>query len=214
MPPFFVDIVHDDLLIEIQTGSFSSVRDKLRRLAKRQRVLLVYPIAREKYIVKLNAARDEVISRRRSPKKGRVTDLFDELVRMPTLIQHPNFSLEVVIVREEEIRCDDGEGSWRRKGVSILNQILTEVLRTERFERGEDFLALLPPDMDTPFTNREVAEGTGMRIRTARRMTYCLRKMGVIEKVGTRGRAYLFDVATETQGNKASERRQRQERWG
>jgi hypothetical protein len=33
-----------------------------------------------------------------------------------------------------------------------------------------------------------------MRIRTARRMTYCLRKMGVIEKVGTRGRAYLFAI--------------------
>lgn len=195
--PFFVDIVRDDLLVEIQTGNFSSIRDKLRRLAEAHRVLLVYPIAKEKYIVKLTAARDEVISRRRSPKKGRVTDLFDELVRMPTLIQHPNFALETVIIREEEIRCDDGEGSWRRGGVSILNQKLTEVLRTERFERGEDFLALLPSSLGTPFTNRELAEGTGMRIRTARRMTYCLRKMGVIEKVDTRGRAYLFAIVEE-----------------
>ncbi|MFO7918657.1 MAG: hypothetical protein R6V13_11305 [Anaerolineae bacterium] len=195
--PFLVDIVRDDLLIEIQTGNFCSIRDKLRRLAEEHRVLLVYPIAQEKYIVKLTAARDEIISRRKSPKKGCVTDLFDELVRMPTLIQHPNFILETAIIREEEVRCDDGQGSWRRKGVSILNQELTEVLCTERFERGEDFLALLPPDLGTPFTNRELAEGTGMRIRTARRMTYCLRKMDIIEKVGTRGRAYLFDVAGE-----------------
>jgi hypothetical protein len=192
-----VDIVRDDLLIEIQTGNFSSIRDKLRRLAEVHRVLLVYPIAQEKYILKLMASQDEVISHRKSPKKGRVTDLFDELVRMPTLMEEPNFSLEAAIIREEEIRCDDGEGSWRRRGVSILNQTLTEVLCTERFDRGKDFLTLLPPDLGTPFTNRELAEGTGMRIRTARRMTYCLREMGVIEKVGTRGRAYLFAIVGE-----------------
>lgn len=192
-----MDVARDDLLIEIQTGSFSSIRDKLRRLVEKHRVLLVYPIAQEKYIVKFTASRDEIISRRKSPKRGRVTDLFDELVRMPALIEDPNFSLETAIIREEEIRCDDGEGSWRRKGVSILNQKLTEVLCTERFERGRDLLALLPPDLGTPFTNRELAEGTGMRIRTARRMTYCLREMGVIEKVGTRGRAYLFAVTGE-----------------
>ncbi|MEA3406541.1 MAG: hypothetical protein U9R48_00485 [Chloroflexota bacterium] len=194
MGPFVVDIVQDDLLIEIQTGNFSSIKDKVRRLAEEHRVLLVYPIAQEKYIVKLAASRDEVISRRKSPKKGRVTDLFDELVRMPTLIEDPNLSLETIIIREEEIRCDDGKGSWRRRGVSILNQKLIEVLRTERFNRGKDFLALLPPGLGTPFTNRELADGTNMRIRTARRMTYCLRKMGVIEKVGMRGRAYLFAI--------------------
>ncbi len=194
MGRFVIDIVRDDLLIDVQTSNFSSIKEKLAWLVKDHRVLLVYPVAEEKYIVRLTAAQDEVISRRKSPKKGRVTDLFDELVRIPALINDENLAIEVVIIREEEIRCEDGKGSWRRKGVSILDQELTEVLRTRRFANKKDLVSLLPDDLEMPFTNRELAESAGIRMRNAGRMTYCLRQMGAIDKVGKRGRAFLLEI--------------------
>ena len=48
---FFIDVVRDELLIEIQTGGFSPLKKKLRQLTKSHPVRLVYPIAAEKWLV-------------------------------------------------------------------------------------------------------------------------------------------------------------------
>ena len=77
-----VDVVQGDLLVEIQTRSFSSIMKKLRRLVKDHRVKLVHPVPYMKWIVRLD--RDEKqVSRRKSPKRGRVEEVFRELVYMP-----------------------------------------------------------------------------------------------------------------------------------
>ena len=50
---FVIDIVRDDLLLEIQTGSFASIKSKLVDLIRAHRIRLVYPIPQEKWILKL-----------------------------------------------------------------------------------------------------------------------------------------------------------------
>jgi hypothetical protein len=187
-----VDVLREDLLIEIQTTSLIKIRDKLRELVREHHVLLVHPIAREKWIVQLDPASGERIGRRKSPKRGRITDLFTELVHLPTLINHPNLALEVLFIQEEELRCADGQGSWRRRGVSIVGHELLDVVERRRFNSGGDFLALLPEGLEAPFTNRDLARGLNIRLRQARRMTYCLRKMRVLKTEGKRGRELLF----------------------
>jgi hypothetical protein len=187
-----VDVLRDDLLIEIQTASLTKIRDKLHDLVRDHRVLLVHPIAREKWIVQLDPESGERIGRRKSPKRGRLTDLFTELVHLPTLVNHPNLSLEVLFIQEEELRCADGKGSWRRRGISVVGHELLDVLERRRFHSGADFLALLPEGLDASFTNRDLARGLHIRLRQARRMTYCLRKMRVLKTEGKQGRELLF----------------------
>src|SRR4026209_2429372 len=70
---FVIDIVRDDLLIEIQTRNFSSIKVKLNKLARSHQIRLIYPIVQEKWIVR-------GATRRKSPKRGRLEDLFWELV--------------------------------------------------------------------------------------------------------------------------------------
>src|SRR5919106_3118329 len=53
---FVIDIVRDDLLIEIQTRNFASIKSKLTKLVCCHKVRLVYPIVQEKWIVRLPAA--------------------------------------------------------------------------------------------------------------------------------------------------------------
>ena len=192
---FVVDLVRDDLLIEIQTGSFSSIKKKLLALVGRHKVLLVYPIAAGKWIVKIDPSNGEFIGRRKSPKKGKVTDLFDELVRIPDLINNDNFQIDVLMIQVDEIRCDDGQGSWHRKGVSIRDTELIQVLEHVRFRDRRDFLALLPDDLDQPFTNKTLAQHLGISVRQSTKMSYCLRKMGVIVKAGKKGNVLLFERA-------------------
>ena len=49
---FVIDIVRDDLLLEIQTGNFASIKSKLGELVRAHQIRLIYPIAQEKWIVK------------------------------------------------------------------------------------------------------------------------------------------------------------------
>ena len=90
---------------------------------------LVFPIAQEKWIVRMSKDEKTCLGRRKSPKKGNIFHLFDELVYIPGLITHPNFSLETLLIQEEEVRCDDGTGSWRRHGLRIADHRLIDVLK-------------------------------------------------------------------------------------
>ncbi len=147
---YVIDLVREDSLIEIQTKNFSAIGNKLRNLVKYNKVMLVHPIAIEKYIVTTDES-DIVISRRKSPKKGKLMDLFDELIRIPDLMAEDNFMLEILMTKEEEIRCKDGKGSWRRKGISIKDRKLLEVIEKVTFKEEKDFLIFLPDELDAKF---------------------------------------------------------------
>ncbi|MBN1352853.1 hypothetical protein JXJ21_25920 [candidate division KSB1 bacterium] len=192
---YIIDIVRDDLLIEIQTRNFSSISFKLRRLIQNHKLRLVYPIPQLKRIIRIDPSNHEIISSRKSPRSRGLIDIFDELVRIPHLICHDNFSLEVLLIEEEEIRCNDGEGSWRRKGVSIIDRQLISVLGQVEFRTRRDFLRFVPDRLNQPFTNREIAEETGISIHQSRRVSYTLKKMGVLTEVGRKGNELLFEKA-------------------
>jgi len=190
---FVVDVVQGSLLVEIQTKNFSAAKRKLQRLVGDHKVRLVYPIAKQKWIVRV-AQSGEPLSRRKSPKKGRLVDLFHELVRLPDLIEHRNFSLEVLMIEEEEVRCNDGRGSWRRRGASIKDRKLISVTERILFKDEKDFLRFLPRELPDPFTNKELSARVAVSVNLARKITYCLKKMGTIAEVGKRGRELLFHI--------------------
>lgn len=188
-----IDILRGSLAIEIQTRSFYSIRFKISRLLDQYPVLLVYPIARLKWITRLDSNQETILSKRKSPKTGTVYDLFPELLTMPKFINHPGFSVEVLIIEEEEIRCEDGKGSWRRKGVSILDRRLLTVYDVFRFNVKEDFLKLLPPELTNPFTNKELAKSLKIPVTKARKISYCLKKMELIREAGKKSREILHE---------------------
>ncbi|HRE25777.1 MAG TPA: hypothetical protein PK954_04005, partial [Anaerolineales bacterium] len=43
-------------------------------------------------------------TRRKSPRRGAWRDVFGELVSLAELAAHPNFALEVVLVKDEQVR--------------------------------------------------------------------------------------------------------------
>ncbi len=188
-----VDVVRGDLLIEIQTRSFSSIRKKLRRLVKNHRVRLVHPVPYMKWIVRLDKDENQV-SRRKSPKRGRVEEVFRELIYMPYLLSDPNFELEVALVNMEEFLIDDGRGSWRRRRWSIHDRRMLSLHEQHLYRTPEDFLKLLPECLPEEFTTRVLAKESKMRPNLAQKMVYCLRKMGVLEQTGKKGRAKLYKV--------------------
>jgi hypothetical protein len=191
---FIVDVLRGELLIEIQTGNFSVIKKKLTKLLLNNQVRLVYPIAQLKWIVHVSRS-GEFVRKRKSPKKGKLTDLFYELVHAPSLIKDRNFSLEVLLIEEEEVRCNDGRGSWRRRGVSVKDRKLLNVFDRIVFEDSRDFLEFLPKELDGYFTNKVLASKMGISIRLAQKITYCLRKMGAISIAKKKRNELLFQVS-------------------
>jgi hypothetical protein len=197
---YIIDLKRGKTLIEIQTQSFSSIKAKLLDLVPRHPVRLVYPIAQDRWIVRVDRDRSTVLSRRKSPKHGSLLQVFDELVRFPALLAEPNFELELLLTREEEVRHHEPERrsrrSWGRRGWMTHERRLLEVLSAHRFSQPADLTALLPDALiaphAAPFTTRALASALKEPRRTAQRVAYCLRESGVLQIVGKKGNAFLY----------------------
>lgn len=192
---FVIDIVRGEQLIEIQTRGFGAMRRKLRALLAHHPVLVLHPVAVEKWIVR-ETAEGHHVGRRRSPKRCGALDLFSELMRLPDLLAHPRLSVGVLLTRQEEVRRDDGRGSWRRQGWSIHDRRLLEVVETRVFSGPGDLRGLLPSTLPESFTTRDLADAARIRLDLAQRVTYTLERCGEIELVGKDGRFNLFRAAT------------------
>lgn len=188
---YVIDIRRGRQLIEVQTGSFTQIRDKLARLLPDYHVQLVYPLTVKKWIVRQEVD-GEQISRRKSPRTGRLEDLFYELVRIPRQAAHPHLALRVLFTYEEEILQRGNSGSWRRRGWEIVDRRLLEVVDEAHFVGPESYLGVLPGDLPDIFTNPELAALLGCSPKLAGKMTYTLRRMGLLEVIGRRGRANLL----------------------
>ena len=189
---YVIDILRGELLIEIQTRSFSAIKEKLSALVAEHPVCLVYPVAHEKWIIKLAPDGETRPQRRKSPKRGGFEEIFNELVSFPELLAQPNFSLEVLLIQEEEVRRYDGRRGWRRRGWVTQERRLIGVVSQRRFETPDDLWALMPGDLPEAFTTSDLASAMAKPRRLAQKAAYCLRKMGVITQVGKQGRSVLY----------------------
>jgi len=181
------DIIRGDLLIEIQTGNFPQIRAKLAKLLKGYRVRLVHPVPERRWVIR---EVDGKRQRRVSPRVGRVEEVFNELVYCPTLPLDPNFSLEVLLVHSEEAQSVRWRGKKRTR-YTVTDRHLVNIVSSTVFEKPEDYLKLIP-DIHGAFTARQLSKTAKLRITLARRMVYCLAKMGVLEEVGSVARAKLY----------------------
>ena len=182
-------------LVEVQTRGFGALNKKLSLLLQRYPVTLVYPIAEARYIVKLAANGRNRVSRRRSPRRGRLIDVFAELVYAPELIGHKNLTLDVVFTREEETRVLHGGKGRRRRGWVVAGRNLIAVSETMTFHSPAALVEALASPLPDRFTTRDIALLHARPRRLAQQMAYCLRAWGLVTVVGKTGNALVYELA-------------------
>ncbi len=175
---FVIDIRRPGLLVEIQTSSFGAMGNKFDRLLAEHRMLLVHPIAVTTFLQRPGK------KPRKSPRRGSILDLFDELVSIPTLLDHPNLTLEVVLCEVTAVQRADRRARRGRGGYRTVDLQLREVLEVRRFREPEDLVRLLPADLPSRFTTADLAARVGVSRDLAQRISYCLRALEVITEVG------------------------------
>jgi hypothetical protein len=189
-----IDVIRGTQLIEIQLAPLMSIRDKIAALLKKHDVLVVKPLIATKHLVKRRGAGGKIVSRRRSPKRRTLLDVFEELVHFTRVFPHRRLTLEVLLVEIEEWRYPGhGRRRWRRDNDHLIeDQHLLEVHAVHQFRTAGDLCRMLPPALPQPFHTGQLADGLGVERWIAQRMAYCLRETGAIQSVGKLRGAWLY----------------------
>jgi hypothetical protein len=121
--------------------------------------------------------------------------VFDKLVAFPSLLTHPNLTIEVLLLREDHIRRPQPT-TTRRRTSDPGERRLVDVVDRVTLRTADDVLAALPALPREPFSTRELAAVLRCGTVLAQRTLYCLRTIGLVEPAGKRGRAPLHAAAT------------------
>lgn len=183
---FVIDIRRGDLLIEVQTGSFGAMGRKLDRLLADFQIQLVHPVPTATYLHKPGA------KPRRSPTKGSLYSVLDELVSIPTLLDHPNLTLDVLLVTIDKHQVHDPKARRGRGGWRTVDKQLRSIEATHHFEDTADFLSLMPTGLPVGFTTADIATAGGFSRDVAQKLAYCLRALDYIEVMDRKKSGYQY----------------------
>jgi len=177
-------------LVEIQSGALGPLRAKLGRLLHRHRVRVVKPVVLERRVVRRSRLDGADLSSRRSPKRGTLIDVFEDLVGLARSFPHPNLRIEVLGVAIDEIRTP----RRRWPGYKIADRRLGEVREKVLLEKPADLWQLVPGghDWTAPFSTADISARTDRPQWLAQRVAYCLRHSGAVRTVGKAGNRLIY----------------------
>ena len=190
-----IDVHAGDELIEIQHGSLAAIRPKIRKLLQQHRVRVVKPIVAQKWLVRQEKKDGKVLGRRKSPKRGKLIEIFDELIYFRDLFPHQRLTLEVLMVDMEEWRYP-GHGRRRRRRERdhvVADQRLLEVREKYELVQAADLKKLLKVRLPRTFHTGHIAEKLEISRWLAQRVAYCFRHAGTARQVGKAGNALLYE---------------------
>lgn len=203
-----IDAIRGDELIEVQHGSLAAIRDKVQRLLQTYRVRVVKPIIARKYIVRQQRPNGAVSSRRMSPSRGDLLELFDELVYFTKVFPHDRLTLEVPMVQVEEWRLPPGRNHPRRRRQSkfrVKDIVLIETLERHEFRYAEDLLGLFDTTaMDGAFNTAQLAAWIERPRWFAQRVAYVLRETGAAASVARKRSGMLYSIEAALEASRAA----------
>jgi ribosomal protein S25 len=178
-------------IIEIQTGSFAPLKNKVLDLALYNKVRIVHPIIIAKTI-ELYDLDNQLLRKRKSPRKGTMWDVFKVLLYAPELAAAKNITIELLPIDISEIRKDDGKGSWRRKGASISDKIVNATYESIILKTKKDFEFFIPFEKDKLFTSSDLAKKAKIHPALAGKTLYTLTKIGIVSRIEKKGKAWIY----------------------
>lgn len=197
-------------IIEIQTQNLSKLLPKiLKAHSLHRKCTVVYPLSETK-IITYKDKEGNTLSRRKSPKNKTIYDIFKELTGLYPILLDKKFILEVVFTTTEEIRTKteekiQSENKKRRfkKDWNKTDKKLIEIRGKRLFSKRQDYLSLLPENLPTEFSVKDVkeslkTEGKGNNIlKNVPIMIWVLCKMNLIIFTGKKGNLKLYKISDE-----------------
>jgi hypothetical protein len=194
---FVADILDGNTVYEIQTGSFYSLKPKLRFYLEQTDyiVTVVHPIAGIKYLSWIDTEDGSVRSRRRSPKKGSVLDALPELYWISDMLDNERLHFCFPILEIDEFRLLDGWSRDKKRGSNRFERIPTELMDLECVA-ARQVRSLLPEGLPEEFTSRELSRLSGFKGRKLYNALSLLCSVGAVERGEKKGKSFVYHIVT------------------
>lgn len=189
---FVADICTGKEIIEIQTRDFNKLRRKLTTFLAFAPVTIVYPIPKVKWLRWVNPQTGEISPARKSPKIGTPYIIFPELYKIKDYLLNPNLRLKIMLINMEEYRFLDGWSQDKKKGSSRCDRFPTELVEEVMINCLEDYMQLIPDQLNEMFTSKEFKKSSGLPMGHAQTALNVLHYVGAVDRVGKKGNAYLY----------------------
>lgn len=194
---YIADIYTGSRIIEIQNGNFNRLRDKLNAFLPLYPVMVVLPIPHYKWVIYMDEESGELSGKRKSPITGSIYSAFPELYKIKSFLMHPNLSFAFPLIDMNEYRLLQSRGKGKRRKGSRYDRMPLALYDEILMERPEDFVQVIPYELEEPFTVKEFAKAAHIRCDLAQVTLHILHSMNLVTRPGKHGHAYLYEVAQQ-----------------
>lgn len=199
-----VDILNEEhrTAFEIHRSNFGGrFSEKIKQLIQLTdlKIVIVHPIVVNQKVTRMTQGKTIGISHYN--KGGDIYTLFEKLVFFKLKFIPQRMDFDILFIKEHVLK--ESIGFWRssmRRRYKIVQRDLLSVHKTKKFLSKKDFIHILPKGLPDTFTNRDIASGLEIQggLRRIRRisgcLTYSLCRLGILRRVGSRGRAHEFSI--------------------
>lgn len=189
---FYVDILNDSGIVEVQTQNFNLLRRKLDVFLPEHTVTVAYPMIAEKWLYWIDEETGEVSKRRKSPIRGSYYRAFVELYKIKQYLTNSNLRIRLMLINMEEYRMLNGWSEDKKKGSTRHDRIPMSIVEEQIISTVEDYQMLIPPTLGETFTSKDFMKEAKISPKMAQCGMNVLFYVGAVERVGKKGNAYVY----------------------
>ncbi len=191
---FFADAVCEDGIFEIQTRQLYKLKEKLRTFLEFSRVTVVYPSPCVLGTVYINEQSGEIVKEVKPRKMNSLLKTFEEIYSIREVLNNENLRIIIARLDVQKRVYFNGEipdmRSRRERKKCRAEKFPLKLCNEIILETVYDYTKFLPDGLPEEFTKKEFCaasseSGSSLRLEI-------LRTVGVIEKTGKKGNAYLY----------------------
>ena len=190
---YVADVLADNVIYEIQTGSFERLLPKLSYYLEQTSysVMVIHPVIRNKRIIRIEPEAGEVIRNKMSPTHGRTADLLVRLFQIKDILPNERIKIKLLLIDAEEYRYSE-RVKHRRSGAYVSELFPLSLVSETDFSSAEDFRQFLPEGLNS-FCAAEYSEFIGKKGRKLYSCLNLLCSLGLIDREKD-GRKYIYKV--------------------
>ena len=190
---YVADIYSHGEIIEIQTGQFQRMRDKLKAFLPQYPVTIVYPIAACRQLYWIDPQTGEMEKGRKTKKQNPYL-IFPELYKIKPFLKDKNLNIRIIILDMDEYKLLDGWGEKKKNHASKYDRVPCRIVNELMIECREDYMQFIPIELQEDFTAKDFAKAAKCTQTQAGVTMNILYDMEIVERVGKQKNAYIYRI--------------------
>ncbi len=192
---FTADILSGEEIIEIQTRSLHTLKEKLEfYLTEGYNVTVVHPVARVRKMISFDPATGETVSVRNHPHTGNFYDAIPEVYSIKPFLDREGFKLRLMLLDVEEYREIKSRPGAKVRRTRRYDRIPFAVGGNVLLDNPADYLLFLPDGLPDEFTSRDFAQRARINTQLTRITLNVLTHLHVTEQTSRSGRSLVYSV--------------------